>query len=71
MSTIEIEPPARVATRVAEVAAPHDNPHHARRWLILAVVGIAQLMVVLDATVVNIALPTAQTDLHFSDSSRQ
>ena len=42
-----------------------------RRWLILAVLGIAQLMVVLDATVVNIALPSAQEALHFSDSARQ
>jgi EmrB/QacA subfamily drug resistance transporter len=48
-----------------------DNPHHARRWLILAVLGIAQLMVVLDATIVNIALPSAQADLHFSDEDRQ
>ncbi|WP_320673200.1 DHA2 family efflux MFS transporter permease subunit [Patulibacter defluvii] len=48
----------------------HD-PHHARRWLILAVIGIAQLMVVLDATIVNIALPSAQHDLGFSDDSRQ
>ena len=50
--------------------APH-NPHHERRWLILAVLGIAQLMVVLDATVVNIALPTAQHALGFSDNARQ
>jgi EmrB/QacA subfamily drug resistance transporter len=42
-----------------------------RRWLILAVLSVAQLMVVLDATVVNIALPSAQQALHFSDSSRQ
>jgi EmrB/QacA subfamily drug resistance transporter len=42
-----------------------------RRWLILAVVGIAQLMVVLDATIVNIALPSAQADLGFSDDARQ
>src|SRR5829696_4927598 len=42
-----------------------------RRWLVLAVLSIAQLMVVLDATVVNIALPSAQQALHFSDSSRQ
>jgi len=47
------------------------NPHHARRWWVLAVLAIAQLMVVLDSTVVNIALPTAQRDLGFSDSSRQ
>lgn len=51
--------------------APSDDPHHARRWLILAVIGIAQLMVVLDATIVNIALPSAQRDLGFSDDSRQ
>lgn len=47
------------------------NPHHERRWLILAVLGIAQLMVVLDATVVNIALPTAQKALHFTNDNRQ
>ena len=48
-----------------------QNPHHARRWAILAVLGIAQLMVVLDATIVNIALPSAQRSLEFSDESRQ
>jgi EmrB/QacA subfamily drug resistance transporter len=48
-----------------------QNPHHARRWAILAVLGIAQLMVVLDATIVNIALPSAQKSLDFSNDSRQ
>jgi EmrB/QacA subfamily drug resistance transporter len=47
------------------------NSHHAYRWWILAVVGIAQLMVVLDATIVNIALPSAQRALHFSNDNRQ
>jgi EmrB/QacA subfamily drug resistance transporter len=42
-----------------------------RRWLTLVVVGLAQLMVVLDATVVNIALPSAQADLGFSNGERQ
>ncbi len=42
-----------------------------RRWLILAVVSLAQLMVVLDATIVNIALPSAQHALHFSNVERQ
>ncbi|HEY2442335.1 MAG TPA: MFS transporter [Streptosporangiaceae bacterium] len=42
-----------------------------RRWLILGVVGIAQLMVVLDATIVNIALPSAQRSLGFSTVDRQ
>jgi EmrB/QacA subfamily drug resistance transporter len=49
----------------------HADPHHDRRWLILAILGIAQLMVVLDATIVNIALPSAQQDLGFGDSDRQ
>jgi EmrB/QacA subfamily drug resistance transporter len=44
---------------------------HAARWWILVVLGVAQLMVILDATVVNIALPAAQQDLGFSDGSRQ
>src|SRR4051795_3476143 len=47
------------------------NPHHERRWLILVVLGVAQLMVILDATIVNIALPSAQEALGFSDGSRQ
>ena len=42
-----------------------------RRWLILAVIGLAQLMVVLDVTVMNIALPSAQRALHFSTVERQ
>jgi EmrB/QacA subfamily drug resistance transporter len=42
-----------------------------RRWFILALIGLAQLMVVLDATIVNIALPSAQEALGFSDDSRQ
>jgi EmrB/QacA subfamily drug resistance transporter len=47
-------------------AAPGD-----RRWLILVVVAIAQLMVVLDSTIVNIALPSAQRALGFSNNDRQ
>ncbi len=47
------------------------NPHHERRWLVLAILGIAQLMVVLDATIVNIALPSAQKALHFTNDNRQ
>jgi MFS family permease len=47
-------------------AAPAD-----RRWLVLVVVAVAQLMVVLDATIVNIALPSAQHSLGFPNSDRQ
>ncbi|GAB2974425.1 MFS transporter [Amycolatopsis acidiphila] len=52
-------------------SAAAEDPHHARRWLILVVIALAQLMVVLDATIVNIALPTAQHDLGFSSDARQ
>jgi EmrB/QacA subfamily drug resistance transporter len=48
-----------------------SSRQHERRWLILAMVAVAQLMVVLDATIVNIALPSAQRDLGFSNDSRQ
>ena len=41
------------------------------RWAVLALLGVAQLMVVLDATIVNIALPSAQEDLGFSTGNRQ
>jgi len=42
-----------------------------RRWLALLVVTIAQLMVVVDGTIVNIAMPSAQKALHISDADRQ
>ena len=47
-------------------AVPSD-----RRWLVLVVVAVAQLMVVLDSTVVNIALPSAQRSLGFPNTDRQ
>ncbi len=50
---------------------PVDVANYGRRWWILGVLGIAQLMVILDSTIVNIALPTAQHDLHFSNADRQ
>jgi EmrB/QacA subfamily drug resistance transporter len=50
---------------------PSQALHHDRRWLILVVIGIAQLLVVLDVTIVNIALPSAQAELGFSDDDRQ
>lgn len=42
-----------------------------RRWAVLVVVSLAQMMVALDATVINIALPSAQRALHASDAERQ
>lgn len=41
------------------------------RWIALIVISLAQLMVVLDGSIVNIALPQAQIDLGFDDSLRQ
>ena len=46
------------------------DPHHERRWRILGIIAVAQLMVVLDVTIVNIALPSAQADLGFDTDSR-
>ena len=67
MST-STQPPAP-QERVAVPA--FEDPHHARRWLILAVILVAQIMILLDTTIVNVALPSAQADLGFSDSARQ
>ena len=40
-----------------------------RRWIALFVVCLGQLMIILDTTIVNVALPSIQSDLHFSQSS--
>ena len=56
---------------------PADSPARTRaaqprsRWWALAVICTAQLMVLLDGTIVNIALPSAQKELGFSDDDRQ
>ncbi len=63
---------SRPAVGVPERARPSGAAASpARRWWILGVVGLAQLMVVLDATIVNIALPSAQRALAFSNADRQ
>ena len=51
--------------------APDISEKSGSRWLALAVIAVSQLLIVLDATIVNIALPTAQTALHISDANRQ
>src|ERR1700730_9296396 len=50
------------------VASTRREPN---RWAVLALLSVAQLMVVLDATIVTIAIPSAQNALHFSTQSRQ
>ncbi|HVU77829.1 MAG TPA: DHA2 family efflux MFS transporter permease subunit [Gaiellaceae bacterium] len=57
MSTLAIRSPAAPVGR--------------RRWIALAVIVAAQFMVVLDVAIVNVALPTIKTDLHFSQESLQ
>ena len=47
-----------------------DHSAHPHRWMLLAVLALAQLMVVLDGTIVNIALPDAQLELGMSDGDR-
>jgi len=54
-----------MSTPFADRAAP------ANRWVALAFIALAQLMVALDATIVSIALPSVQRALHFSDAQRQ
>jgi EmrB/QacA subfamily drug resistance transporter len=61
--------PVRPGTRSAHPAtAP---PGGSRRWLTLVFAALAQLMIALDATIMNIALPSAQRTLGFSDANRQ
>src|ERR1700743_1838957 len=54
-----------------EASVAKDDATVDRRWLVLVVVALAQLMVTLDATIVNIALPSAQQALGFPNSDRQ
>jgi EmrB/QacA subfamily drug resistance transporter len=54
-----------------DASGPAGGESDRNRWLILGVIALAQLMIVLDATIMNIALPTAQQDLHFTIVDRQ
>ena len=49
--------------------SPSDTPTDGRRWAALVVLCVGMLMIVLDVTVVNVALPSIQSDLGFSQSS--
>jgi len=52
-----------------KAADPGSRQPFDRRWLALAVIAVAQLMTALDATIVNIALPSAQHSLSFDDGA--
>ncbi|MEU6893342.1 MFS transporter [Streptomyces sp. NPDC046557] len=56
---------------MSKTAATPPSAADPSRWKALVFIALAQLMVVLDATIVNIALPSAQTDLGISDGNRQ
>src|ERR1700747_1134808 len=58
----------RDAAHPTSVASTTREPN---RWAVLALLSVAQLMVVLDATIVTIAIPSAHNALHFSTESRQ
>ena len=58
------------AAHAAEPPIAPTSPGGTRRWWVLAIIGIAQLMLVLDSTIVNIALPSAQRALGFADGDR-
>src|ERR1700722_3214462 len=70
-STVPLMTTPTAVLRPAEGLVSDRDANHTRRWWILAVLGIAQLMVILDNTIVNIALPTAQHALRFSNADRQ
>ena len=57
-------------TTTAGLPPAVDHSAHPHRWMLLGVLALAQLMVVLDGTIVNIALPDAQRELGMSDGDR-
>ncbi|MGH2834248.1 MAG: MFS transporter [Solirubrobacteraceae bacterium] len=70
--------PSRMLSRVAALrrrslddrpSAPDPHRAERRRWIALAVLCLGQLMMVLDATIVNVALPSIQHELHFTQSN--
>ena len=52
-----------------DIAPPTGSERERRRWIALAVLCLGQLMMVLDATIVNVALPSIQRELHFSQGN--
>jgi EmrB/QacA subfamily drug resistance transporter len=64
MTVVETGPPQPAGDPV------HDR-HETSRWVVLVLVCVAQFMVILDATIVNVALPSIQRDLGFSSADLQ
>ncbi|SDP49859.1 drug resistance transporter, EmrB/QacA subfamily [Nakamurella panacisegetis] len=73
-STARIDQDGAAASTITPAPLEQETAsgrQHSRRWWVLVVAALAQLVVVLDATIVNIALPTAQASLGFSNDNRQ
>src|SRR5215467_3778335 len=68
MSTTQATTSNEAFRRFSDSSAGDANP---RRWLILATICTAALMIVLDVTVMNLALPSAQRELGFTNADRQ
>jgi EmrB/QacA subfamily drug resistance transporter len=74
MSSSEINRRAFARPAVTGVRVPARDARsrlESRRWWVLGVIGLAQMMIALDNTVMNIALPSAQRALHFTAGERQ
>src|SRR5215831_7799462 len=71
MSEASVPAPGTGEMGGAQAWAGGNSEPDPRRWLILIIIGIAQLMVVLDLTVMNLALPSAQKALGFGNVDRQ
>jgi EmrB/QacA subfamily drug resistance transporter len=65
---VPAQPVRSTTPRPSEQHRSHSGPSP---WRVLAVIGLAQLMVVLDSSIVNVALPSAQRALGFSTAERQ
>jgi len=70
-ATATSAPAEPAAATLTPATARTDEERYSNRWLILVIACLAQFMVVLDATVVNVALPSIQKGLHFSPTSLQ
>ncbi len=64
-----LEPTPRGAAGGATAEQRAAGSHERRRWIALAVLCLGQLMMVLDATIVNVALPSIQRELHFTQAN--
>ena len=63
-ATLHARPTAAMAA--GDLGSPAPRGRFNRASVVLAVILVSQLMVVLDATIVNVALPDMQAALHFS-----